>query len=733
MHTLLLKCEKAPNQDCAKANKIYISSDNLSIIPNNPKFVKIGSFLFLADSYPKLSNDTVSFNTEQRKLLQCSLQQDMKLNFKYEEYQCTSVTFEISYLARSKERRITLDADKLREAYKKTMSHLPLNLSQGLIFLYEGEQFILKITELEGGLLDKNAEIVPKENILSCFFNLNVTAIQIKKASESQIMIEDNSVQHKTTVIRQDFNYQDIGIGGLDAEFSTIFRRAFYSRLFPPKLIRERGIKHVKGILLYGPPGTGKTLIARQIGKMLNTVEPKVINGPEILDKYVGEGERKIRELFADAEKDQAENGDNAQLHLIIFDEIDSICKKRGSAGALSGVGDTIVNQLLSKIDGINALNNVLLIGMTNRKDMIDEALLRPGRLEVQLMINLPDQKGREEIFNIHTKKLRECGALTKDVDMKKLAELTPNYTGAEIEGVVKSAQSFALNSGFDAKTMELKTDEKLPVTFEHFKLAIQEVRPAFGVEEDIKQLCNRGITEFSEEFQNIKKHVSKYIKSLLESKNTSLMSFCIYGLAGCGLTSFAVSIAKQGFNYVKLILPKKFIGRSEDSIALEILESFENAYKSKESAIIIDDIDSLIEFSPIGPRFSNKILQALLVLLKQPPPPGHKLVIFAITSKRESMSMIGIDSRYFYEEIELGPLRKLNHIIAVAKDACNAKILISKNEIQEADEFLSENPVPVKRAIEAIDFLVFDAKEMDIEWNNLKGFLRQHNRISID
>ena len=102
---------------------------------------------------------------------------------------------------------------------------------------------------------------------------------------------------------------------------------------------------------------------------------------------------------------------------------------------------------------------------------------------------------------------------------------------------------------------------------------------------------------------------------------------------------------------------------------------SFENAYKSKESAIIIDDIDSIIEFSPIGPRFSNKILQALLVLLKQPPPPGHKLAIFTITSKREAMSMIGIDSRYFYEEIELEPLRKLNHIIAIAKDACNAQI----------------------------------------------------------
>merc|ERR1712188_145619 len=157
-----------------------------------------------------------------------------------------------------------------------------------------------------------------------------------------------------------------------------MFRRAFASRLFPIEMMEALGLQHVKGILLYGPPGTGKTLMARQIGKMLNGKEPKVVNGPEILNRFVGQSEENIRKLFIDAEREQLERGDDSDLHIIIFDEIDAICKTRGSTNTGTGVNDSVVNQLLAKIDGVDSLNNVLLIGMTNRKDMIDEALLRP-------------------------------------------------------------------------------------------------------------------------------------------------------------------------------------------------------------------------------------------------------------------------------------------------------------------------------------------------------------------
>jgi vesicle-fusing ATPase len=215
---------------------------------------------------------------------------------------------------------------------------------------------------------------------------------------------------------------------------------------------------------LYGPPGTGKTLIARQIGKMLNAREPKIVNGPEILSKYVGASEENIRKLFADAEKEviidlvlgftprsyfhdqYKEKQDESGLHIIIFDELDAIFKQRGSKNDGTGVGDSVVNQLLSKMDGVDQLNNILIIGMTNRMDMIDEALLRPGRLEVHMEISLPDETGRAQILNIHTSKMRANGVMDLDVDLLELAALTKNFSGAEILGLIKSATSFAFN-----------------------------------------------------------------------------------------------------------------------------------------------------------------------------------------------------------------------------------------------------------------------------------------------
>merc|ERR1712117_921307 len=136
-----------------------------------------------------------------------------------------------------------------------------------------------------------------------------------------------------------------------------------------------------------------------------------------------------IRRLFEEAEEEEKRLGPNSGLHIIIFDEIDAICKARGSSGGeSSGVNDTVVNQLLSKIDGVDQLNNILVIGMTNRRDMMDEALLRPGRLEVQIEIGLPKEPGRVQILNIHTRKMKANGKLAADVDVHEFAKLTKNF-----------------------------------------------------------------------------------------------------------------------------------------------------------------------------------------------------------------------------------------------------------------------------------------------------------------
>ena len=174
-----------------------------------------------------------------------------------------------------------------------------------------------------------------------------------------------------------------------------MFRRSFATRRLPPSVLEKFGKSHVKGVLLFGPPGTGKTLIAKELAKCLNVVKPKVVNGPEVLSKYVGESEENVRKLFAEARKDQKELGDDSPLHVIIFDEFDAIAKPRGNDSDSTGVASNVVNQLLSMIDGVDSLNNILLIGMTNRKDLIDPAILRPGRFEVHIEVHLPDEDGR--------------------------------------------------------------------------------------------------------------------------------------------------------------------------------------------------------------------------------------------------------------------------------------------------------------------------------------------------
>lgn len=176
------------------------------------------------------------------------------------------------------------------------------------------------------------------------------------------------------------------------------------------------------------------------------------MNGPEIIDKFVGEAERNIRNLFIDAEEEWKLQKEDSGLHVIIFDEIDAIAKPRGSLiGDGSGVRDSCVNQLLSKIDGIQEIRNILVIGLTNRKDLIDPALLRSGRLEVHIEINIPDEKGREEILAILLRPLVESKIIKLNDAVQwscffAKAKYTHGWTGADLAGFIRSATSFALS-----------------------------------------------------------------------------------------------------------------------------------------------------------------------------------------------------------------------------------------------------------------------------------------------
>tara|TARA_Y100000310_G_scaffold345257_1_gene463169 strand:- start:1899 stop:4307 length:2409 start_codon:yes stop_codon:yes gene_type:complete len=209
------------------------------------------------------------------------------------------------------------------------------------------------------------------------------------------------------------------------------------------KKFKELGIKAPRGVLLYGPPGCGKTLLAKAVAHE-SEANFILVKGPELINKWIGESEKGIREIFKKARQ--------VSPTVIFFDEIDAIAVRRG-LGERSNVTERMVNTLLTEMDGLEELNDVVVIGATNRPDIMDPALLRPGRFDRILLTPLPDEKARLEIFKIHTKEM----ALAEDIDLKKLVELTENYVGSDVQAVCREAGMNALRNNLRVKEIAMK------------------------------------------------------------------------------------------------------------------------------------------------------------------------------------------------------------------------------------------------------------------------------------
>jgi vesicle-fusing ATPase len=463
-----------------------------------------------------------------------------------------------------------------------------------------------------------------------------------------------------------DGSFEKYGVGGLDDEFLTIFRRVFASRMVAPEVVQKLGMRHVKGMLLYGPPGTGKTLVAKQLGRLLNAHPPKIVNGPEILQRFVGQSEENMRDLFAPAEKEFKGKGDKSRLHVIIFDEIDAIMKARGSGGATASVvHDNVVNQLLTKLDGMQSLDNVLVVGITNRRDLLDPAVLRPGRLELQVEVGLPDVRGRRQIFNIHTARARASNLLGDCVDVDALAAMTANYSGAEIKGLVGAAQSHALARYLAAfrETVSASefpsesANESVTVTMEDFSKALFEVRPTLGADEEaldaLRPLgtlcsCGTGTRERSPHkrardalppllravMRGERGHQSEknaddenahsdgaaatessessrpVIETLLEDSpffDRRWLSVLVHGPPGSGTSALTAEAASL------VPFPSTRVFRSDVAAAsgadLEraLRAAFDDASKAKVSLLIVDGLDTLLGVPPGDVGFSPK------------------------------------------------------------------------------------------------------------------------------
>ncbi|MCJ8305610.1 MAG: CDC48 family AAA ATPase [Nitrosopumilus sp.] len=291
-----------------------------------------------------------------------------------------------------------------------------------------------------------SSEILQKIRITSEDFRDALKEVSPSALREVQVQIPDVS-------------WDDVG--GLDA-LKEELREAIEWPIKHKEAFDYVNVETPKGILLHGPPGTGKTLIAKALANMTESNFIS-IKGPELLSKWVGESEKGIREIFRKARQ--------AAPCIIFLDEVDALVPRRGSSDSGSHVTESVVSQILTEIDGLEELHNVLIIGATNRLDIVDEALLRPGRFDRIIEVPNPDTKGRQQIFEIHTKKK----PLANDVKIEKLVELTDGFSGAEIGAVANRAAMAALKRYVSGKSQNIK---EIKISQQDLIDAVDKVKP---------------------------------------------------------------------------------------------------------------------------------------------------------------------------------------------------------------------------------------------------------------
>ncbi|KAJ5494084.1 ATPase AAA-type core [Penicillium fimorum] len=613
--TWTLHPSKSPNENYTFGNLVAVSPQDIPPSRDGTDVLLLINDLFVFSARPLdgFPAGYMSMSDPQRTWANIGLRDAIKVQL-YDPFSqggqayLGSADIEVSFASTKKRVETPYDQDELAQAVIRNFENQLFSPGQRILMDHKSIPLLLQVKtvqrvdltsekpDLSSGEVetDPTARGILTRHTQLNFFKDALTGINVKPS---------NRRPAANSIIQPGFKFQDMGIGGLDSEFSTIFRRAF--------------------------------------------AEPKIINGPEVLNKYVGQSEENIRKMFADAEKEYKEKGDESGLHIIIFDELDAVCKQRGSTGGGTGVGDSVVNQLLSKLDGVDQLNNILLIGMTNRMDMIDEALLRPGRLEVHMEISLPDEHGRSQILNIHTEKMRTNNVMDKDVDLAELAHLTKNFSGAEIAGLVKSASSFAFSRHVKVGTMASINDDvvDMKVNRADFLQSLDEVKPAFGVsEEELASRIPYGIIHYSSTISEILREGELFVKQVGVAESTPLFSVLLHGPPSSGKTALAARIAiDSGFPFIKLISPEDMVGFSEPAKIAHISRIFDSAYKSATSIVVVDNIERIIDWVPIGPRFSNSVLQALMVFLRKQPTHGRRLLVLATTTERALMKQLDI------------------------------------------------------------------------------------------
>jgi len=485
----------------------------------------------------------------------------------------------------------------------------------------------------------ESVPLIKGDNVMVPYFGGRLTfqVIGVTPAADA-VLVTQKTVFHiaeKGETLRgvPQVTYEDIG--GLTDEIKKV-REMIELPLRHPEIFEKLGIEAPKGVLLYGPPGTGKTLLAKAVANESNAHFIS-ISGPEIMSKFYGESEARLREIFKEA-REKAPS-------IIFVDEIDSIAPKREEV--TGEVERRVVSQMLSLMDGLEARGKVIVISATNRPNAIDPALRRPGRFDREIEIKVPDKKGRKDILTIHSRNMPLVLEGVGTVDIDKVASVSHGYVGADLEYLCKEAAMKCLRRLLPELNMEEEkippeTLDKLVVNAEDFQKALVEVTPS-GMREvfienpDVKWEQVGGLEQVKRELKEAVEWPMKYPMLYDKLGHKMPRGILLHGASGTGKTLLAKAVATESeANFVSVRGPEllsKWVGESERGIR----EIFKRARQSAPCVIFFDEIDSIAPIRGAGGEtaVTERVVSQLLTELD-----GmenmHGVVVLAATNRAD-------------------------------------------------------------------------------------------------